>query len=597
MKALFRIFRFTSSLAPLYALVAVSSILVTVANILIPFVIGRATDQAVGAVSGAIPTDDAISAVLWLAVAFFALEAIGVVISAGGQYAGDIMSQRMRTILSVRYYDKLLQLPQRYFDNELTGRITSRLNRSIMEVTNFIKSFSNQFFTTFLTIGAVLVISAFYSPLLSLLLIIIFPVYMWLTALTSRRWQVKEGIKNEQIDTAGGRFQEVIGQMRVVKSFVQERRELDFFTQRYRKAEEVTADQSRHWHWMDFLRRIFMAATFFGIYAIIFVQTVQGNFTVGEMVLLIQLVNMARTPVSSMSYIVDSAQRAIAGSKDYFDVMELEIPQRPVITSVPDRIDDDVAITFEGVDFGYDSDDDVLTDISFAVERGERLALVSESGGGKTTITSLLMGFYEPRAGTIRIFGRDIQTLPLETLRNEIGVVFQDASLFSGTIAENIGYSDVNATPEQIESAARRANAHDFIVRFKNGYESLIGERGLKLSGGQKQRISVARATLKGADILILDEATSALDTKAERQVQAGLEELMAGRTSLIIAHRLSTIASVDRIITLRGGRIDEVGSPEELATSGGIYAELLQLQSEGSRAAKKRLRGYGFTG
>lgn len=596
MKALFRIFKFTSSLAPFYVVVALSSILVTVANILIPFVIGRATDQAVGAVSGSIPTEDAIRTVLWLAVAFFVLEAIGVVINAGGQYYGDIMSQRMRTILSVRYYDKLLQLPQRYFDNELTGRITSRLNRSIMEVTNFIKSFSNSFFTTFLTVGAVLVISAFYSPLLSLLLLIIFPVYMWLTALTSRRWQEKEGLKNTQIDTAGGRFQEVIGQMRVVKSFVQERREHDFFTKRYKTAEHITADQSKHWHWMDFLRRIFMAVIFFGVYAIIFSQTVRGDFTVGEMVLLIQLVNMARSPVSAMSYIVDSAQRAIAGSKDYFDVMELEIPQRPIITSIPDRTDDDVAISFEGVDFGYDSDDAVLTDISFHVKRGERLALVSESGGGKTTITSLLMGFYKPRAGTVRIFGRDIQTLPLDTLRNEIGVVFQDASLFSGTIAENIGYSDVNATPEQIESAAKRANAHDFIVRFTNGYESLIGERGLKLSGGQQQRISVARATLKGADILILDEATSALDTKAERQVQAGLEELMAGRTSLIIAHRLSTIASVDRIITLREGRIDEVGTPEELATSGGIYGELLQLQSEGSRAAKKRLRGYGIT-
>ena len=176
-------------------------------------------------------------------------------------------------------------------------------------------------------------------------------------------------------------------------------------------------------------------------------------------------------------------------------------------------------------------------------------------------------------------------------------MVFQEASLFSGTIAENIAYGRPDATREQIIEAATKANAHDFISKFADGYESLIGERGLKLSGGQKQRIAIARAMLKDAPILILDEATSALDTKAERAVQKGLEELMEGRTSLIIAHRLSTIATVDRIVTLKEGRIDEVGSPAELATSGGIYAELLGLQNSGGKASKKKLQSFDIVG
>ncbi len=588
-----RIFRFTAKLSRYYVAVAIASVLVAAANIAIPFVIGQATDQAVGAISGTVPTAAAIHTVILLAVAFFVLETASVIVSSIGGYYGDIMSQKMRSILSVRYFDKLLTLPQTYFDNELTGTITSRLNRSIMEVTNFVKSFANNFFATLLTVAAVLVISLIYSPVLALLLAIIFPVYTWLTALTSRRWQRLEGVKNVDIDTAGGRFNEVISQMRVVKSFTQEHRELVRFRKRYTHAERVTEDQSRHWHWMDFIRRIFMALIFLGIYAVIFVQTVRGAFSVGEMVLLIQLMNMARQPVQSMSYIVDTAQHAVAGSQDYFSVMALEPAPRPRVTSAPVKSDADVAIHFENVTFGYGDDEPVLHNISFDVATGERVALVSESGGGKTTITSLLLGFYPPTSGQIEIFGRDINTLSLERLRGEIGVVFQDASLFSGTIRENISYARPDATDEEIRHAVRRANADHFIRHFKDGYNTVIGERGLKLSGGQKQRISVARATLKDADILILDEATSALDTKAERQVQAGLDKLMEGRTSLIIAHRLSTIATVDRIITLRDGHIDEVGTPEELAHSGGIYAELLALQNEGSRAAKKRLRGY----
>ena len=220
---------------------------------------------------------------------------------------------------------------------------------------------------------------------------------------------------------------------------------------------------------------------------------------------------------------------------------------------------------------------------------------MGESGGGKSTLVNLLLGLYHPSAGHLDVLGHRVDDLTASRLRASVGVVFQESYLFSGTIRDNIAYGKPGATEEEIVDVAKRANAHDFIEAFPDGYDTVIGERGLKLSGGQKQRVSVARAMLKDAPILVLDEATSALDTKAERAVQAGLDELMKDRTTLIIAHRLSTIADVDTIITLEAGRIDEMGSPAELAQSGGIYAELLKLTQSSSAADRRRLKKYGF--
>lgn len=608
MRSLVRILTFTKELRGYYLVIVAASILTAVAALIIPFIIGAATDVVVDAISGSRTESSAVTAVLWLAAAFLGVEAASTLISSVGGYFGDVMSARMRSILSTRYYEKLLSLPQRYFDNELTGRIVSRLNRSITEVTSFAKSFANSFFTMLITTVAVLVISAWYAWPLALLLLIVFPIYMWLTALTSKRWQKHEAVKNEDIDIAGGRFNEVIGQIKVVKSFVSELREYQVFSDRYRRTIDTTRRQSTHWHGMDALRRGVMAVIFFGVYAIIFTYTVRGIFSVGDMVLLVQLVAMARQPVGSMSYIVDSAQRAIAGSRDYFDVMEIEVDKESPLLEQRRSHEEwtaepglglgtysGPALVFDDVTFGYDSDADVLDGITFSVDKGERVAFVGESGGGKTTLINLLLGMYRLRGGRITVAGRDVSTMSLLELRSQIGVVFQDSSLFSGTIRENIGYADESATEEQIIEAAKKANAWEFIRRFSQGLDTIIGERGLKLSGGQKQRISVARAILKDPAILVLDEATSALDTKSERLVQAGLESLMEDRTSLIIAHRLSTISTVDRIITLKDGRVDEIGTPAELAASGGIYAELLALQASSSKADRKRLERFGI--
>ncbi len=597
MRSLLRMVLSARDLWPSYIVIIVASLLTAATGLLMPFIIARATDLVVSAQAG---PDNHVREILLLAVALFVTDLANTLVSNLGGYFGDLMAVRLRTILSTRYYEKLMRLPQRYFDNELTGRIISRLQRSITETTQFLNGFANNFFPMLLTVGAVLVVSIVYSWPLAVLLAILFPAFVWLTALTSRKWQRIERSKNSHIDEAGGRFAEVVQQIRVVRSFVAERRELDLFRRHYTSVVGLTREQSRWWHEMDALRRGVLNLMFFGIYSIIFVRTAQGAFTVGTMVLLIQLVNMARVPVTMMSFLVDASQRAIAGSRDYVVVMaepddDWHVGEGRSAASAASGTD--VVIEFSGAGFGYDAGDDVLSDVSFSVRRGERVALVGESGGGKTTIVNLLLGFYRLRSGQLRLLGSDITDLSIDEVRSDVGVVFQDPALFSGTIRENIAYGRPAASDGEVEEAARNANASTFIERFPDGYETLIGERGLKLSGGQRQRIAVARAILKDAPILVLDEATSALDTKAERQVQAGLDHLMAGRTSIIIAHRLSTIASVDRIVTLREGRVDEIGTPAELARTGGIYAELLALQQSGTREDRKRLQSYDIAG
>ncbi|PFG33202.1 ABC transporter ATP-binding protein [Sanguibacter antarcticus] len=592
MRTLLRVLGAARELWPYYAGIVLASVGVAVTGLVTPFVVSAATGYVVAANDGG---ESGVARVVWFAVALLAAELANTLLSNLGGYLGDTMAARLRATLSTRYFAHLLRLPQRYFDNELTGTVINRLTRSISETTAFLNMFANMFFPMLLTVVAILGIMAYHSWPLALLLAIIYPVFTWLTTITSVRWQALESTKNTELDIAGGRFAEVIGQVRVVKSFVQERRELASFEERYGRTVRTTQVQSRYWHVMDTSRRAALNVIFFVVFALIFVGTLRGTFTIAVMVLLVQLVTMARQPVLSMSYLVDSGQRAIAGSRDYFSVMA-EIPERDELPDLsgPQRAPQHAAgVDLDGVTFSYEGTEDVLKDVTFSIAPGERIAVVGESGGGKTTLVSLLLRLYGPDSGTIRVGGTDISSTSLEALRADIGVVFQDPALFSGTIRENIAYANPGASDGEVEAAARSANAHTFVTRFPDGYDTQIGERGIKLSGGQKQRIAVARAILKGAPVLVLDEATSSLDSKSERLVQEGLERLMADRTTIIIAHRLSTISSVDRIVTLKNGRVDEIGPPDELARTGGIYAELLALQASSTSRDRARLKMF----
>ena len=611
MQSLLRVLRSASALWPYYLAVVIISSGVAALGLVSPFIIREATDTIVGYVSGGSEGPSPVRAVVWLAIALFAAESAAALLRNVAGYLGDVMVARIRQIMSTRYFAKLLALPQRYFDNQVTGTIIARLDRSIANVTQFIQSFANNFLPMLLQVVAILAITAYYYWPLTILLALLFPLYMWLTALTSKRWQRFEKEKNANIDEGNGRFAEVVGQVKVTKSFVAEVRELDKFGTHYNNTVDITRPQSRWWHSMDTVRGIAMTAVFLGIYLILFVRTLHGDFTIGEMVMLIQMVTMARQPAQMMSWIVDAAQRAIAGSRDYFTVMDepneptanrelvaapqsTGVPELTQVTHAPLEVREPV-VAFDDVSFAYNPGEPVLEGLTFSAREGEKIALVGESGGGKSTIVNLLLGLYPLHDGTLTICGRNLEDLSVEELRASSGVVFQEPALFSGTVAENIAYGKPGATREEVIDVAKRANAHDFITRFKDGYDTVIGERGLRLSGGQKQRVAVARAMLKDAPILVLDEATSALDTKAERAVQASLDELMKDRTTIMIAHRLSTIADVDTIITLDNGRIDEIGSPAELAASGGIYSELLTLTASSSAADRARLKSFGF--
>ncbi len=589
MRVLIRVLAYARNLWPYYAGIIFFSVLMSVTSLATPFLIKEATDLIVESIK----TGNAnIYGALWIAVWLYVVDIANTLFTNWGGYLGDVMSAKLKKQLSERYFSQLLKLPQNYYDKELTGTIINRLNRTIFEVTQFANMFANNFFQMFLTMFLSLIIVMFYSWELALLLLVLYPTFMWLTTLTSKKWQAWQDEKNHATDLATGRFAEVVSQIRVVKSFIQENIEFRHFERHFQKTVDVTYKQSKYWHNMDIGRRFVLNTIFFVIFAYLFVYTANGRFTIGEMVLLIQLINMMRFPIFNMSFIVDSTQRAIAGSKDYFKVMELE-PSIADKEHAPALNVTRGEVKFENVGFGYSKKNTVVHDISFTIKPGEKIALVGESGQGKTTLTSLLLRLYEPQQGAIYIDGINITSVRQTSLREHIGVVFQDPALFSGTIRENIAYAHPHATDDDILNAAKAANATEFIEKLDEGLDTQIGERGLKLSGGQKQRIAIARAILKDAPILILDEATSSLDSKAERLVQDALDRLMEGRTTLIIAHRLSTIAHVDTIITLRNGKIDEIGSPSTLAKTNGIYAQLLALQSGTSEDAKKRLKQF----
>jgi ATP-binding cassette subfamily B protein len=588
MKSLFRIFRFAGSLWRYYLAVSGFTILLAGMSQLQPLFTKGAIDQITKGLSGG-HADVALVALF--AALIFVTDVGQTFLSNIAGYLGDMLAAKLQRLMSQRYYEHLLSLPQRYFDTELTGKIINRMSRGINQISDYVQILSNNFLQFIFSTVFSLLIVAYYSWPVALMLLTLYPIFIGLTAKTSNKWQKYQKTINEEQDIASGRFAESVSQVKVVKSFVSEARELKFFHRRYGKVVATTRPQSRFWHRQDVIRRLALNIIFLIVFVFIFVETARGRYTLGTMVLLIQYSMQIRIPIFSISFIVDQSQRAIANTCDYFDVMD----EQPEIRDHADARKLRVRtgeVRFDNVDFAYDKSP-VLQGLSFTLEPDSKVALVGESGEGKTTITNLLLRLYEPGKGQITIDGQNINEVTQSSLRAQIGVVFQEPALFSGTIRENIAYANPRASDARIQAAAKAANADEFVSKFEKGYDTEIGERGLKLSGGQKQRIAIARALLKDAPILILDEATSSLDSKSERLVQEALEHLMRGRTTLIIAHRLSTIQNVDKIITLSGGQVAEIGAPDELAVSGGIYDQLLKLQRGHSEATKKRLKAY----
>ncbi len=588
MKDIWRIIRFTKNLRKYYAIISVSTIFLAVMSQLQPIFTKVAIDQITHGLGGGTTN---ITTVAWMAAAIFLTDLGQTLLSNYSGYWGDVMSAKLQKHLSERYYEHLLSLPQAYFDQELSGKIINRMNRGISQISNFMQVLSNNFLQFLFSTILSLAIVAYYSWQVALMLLTLYPIFIYLTTRTSSKWQAYQKTINTEQDIASGRFAESIGQVRVVKSFLQETRELTFFRKRFDTVVSTTHPQSRYWHFQDVKRRIVLNAIFFAVFAYVFVETAHGHYGIGTAVLLIQYAMLIRIPIFTISFLVDATQRAISNTQDYFEAMDV----KPEISDHEGAKHMHISkgeVVFDHVKFGYD-DSLVLKDIDFRIAPDTKVALVGESGQGKTTLTNLLLRLYEVNDGQIRIDGQNINEVTQSSLRGNIGVVFQEPALFSGTIRENIAYGKPKASAAEIEEAAKAANAHEFIAKLEKGYGTEIGERGLKLSGGQKQRIAIARALLKDAPILILDEATSSLDSKSEHMVQEALERLMKNRTTLIIAHRLSTIQNVDQIVTIEDGHVAEIGSPDELAQSGGIYAQLLKLQGSHTEATKRKLKAY----
>jgi len=547
MKHIRRILSYTGTLWRYYVAVSLFTILLAGMSQLQPLLTKGAIDEVTKLISGG--TAD-VTLVATLAVLIFLTDFGQTIFGNISGYLGDLLAIKLKQLLSSRYYEHLMGLPQRYFDRELTGTIANRMNRGIQDIGDFVQMFSNNFLQFVFSTVFTLIIVAYYSWPVALLLLLLYPIFIWMTTKTSSKWQSYQKQINEDMDRASGRFTETVLQIKVVKSFTQEKRELGFFQKYMQRAVKTVKPQSKYWHIQDVRRRAVLALIFFTVFIFIFVQTARGVYTIGEMVLLIQYSTLIRLPIFSISFLVDRTQRAIANSKDYFEVMDV----KPEVADRPDA--KPLAITqgeivYDAVSFAYDSET-VLKNLSCTIRPHSKLALVGESGEGKTTVTNLLLRLYEPKKGRILIDGQDISRVTQKSLREQIGVVFQDPALFSGTIYENITYASPKASEKQVLAAAKAANVDEFVSKLKKGYQTEIGERGLKLSGGQKQRIAIARAIYKNADLILLDEPFNELDECSEMKMLEHFKQMAeSGKIILLITHNKRALERCHKTISL----------------------------------------------
>lgn len=582
MSAIWQILTFTKKYWRWYVVAGIFVLITSALNLVAPLLMKAMVDQVVARLThqgGSWPAVEVLLGLMLLS------QIIQIVLQAIGGWIGDILQTKLETYLATAFYKHLLSLHIGFYDAEVTGKTMNKMYRGIEQITGFIQNMTNNFLPFVVTAVITIGLLAFYSPIIAILLALLFPAYIWISHGSTMAWKGYQDQQNALSDLALSRTYESISGIRIVKAFATEVSELAHFTNFRHQIEKLNIQQTRTWHVYDFIRQFVLNAITFGIYAYIIYYTFTGRYTIGEMTLLTQLVTQARFPLFAMSFILGQIQRAEAGSKDFFAI--LSTPAQVIDThqtrlSAPKVRAGKPLIQLKDVNFSYEENKPVLQNVSFDVKSQEKLALVGESGQGKSTLVNLLLRFYEPQSGIISIAGQNIAQVSQESLRQHIAVVFQESLLFSGTILENIRYANPKANMEQVISAAKAANAHQFISELPDGYDSMVGERGVKLSGGQKQRISIARAMLKNAPIIILDEATSALDSQSEALVQEGLERLMHGRTTIIIAHRLSTIAHADHIVVLSKGTVAEYGTPDQLLNKpDGIYAGMVKLQRQ----------------
>ena len=497
---------------------------------------------------------------------------------------GHIMGTKIETDMRRDLFSHLQKLSFSYYDNTKVGTLMSRMTTDLFDVTEFAHHCPEEFFIAGVKIiGAFILLCTINVPL-TLIIFSVIPLILAFSIFFRRRMRNNFRESRKQIGELNSQIEDSLLGVRVTRSFAREEEEkrkfgdgnLDYLrikSERYRIMGAFHSS-TRLFDGVMYILVVVMGALFMiGI----------GNLptiTPPDYIAYLMFVSTLLTSIRRIVEFSEQFQQGISGIERFQEIMETE-PEIQDSPNATDLRDVKGRVEFCDVSFRYETETkNVLTHLDLTVEPGENIALVGPSGGGKTTLCSLIPRFYEVSSGKILVDGKDIREVTMHSLRNCIGVVAQDVYLFSGSVRENIAYGKVDATDEEIEAAARLAGAHDFIVTLPDGYNTYVGERGVKLSGGQKQRISIARLFLKNPPILILDEATSALDNESERLVQKSLEKLAEGRTTFTIAHRLTTIRNADRILVLTENGIEESGTHQELMAKGGIYSELYALYS-----------------
>ena len=494
------------------------------------------------------------------------------------QYYGHLMGVRMQAEMRSDMFNKLQRLPYSYFDKEETGNIMSRITNDLFEISELAHHGPENIFIA----GFTLICSFVYLLTINWILALILFVSVPLCFLVSVRFRLKmkEGSKKSKVAMANinAKTESSISGIRVTKAFTNSEKEKEKFEES--NLEFIEARKVFFKSMGAFFSVSQFITDLFNVLILILggIFLYKGYISISDYTTFVVSIGMFISPINQLIQFTEQYQSGAAGFKRFIEVMDEE-----------EEKDEDGAIKceglkgeidFENVSFGYNTTQEVLNDVSFTIKKGETIALVGPSGGGKTTICHLIPRFYEYEKGVILIDGIPITRFTRESLRANIGIVQQDVFLFGGSIKENIRYGKLNATDEEIEAAARRANILEFVNSLPDGWDTEIGERGVRLSGGQKQRLSIARVFLKNPPILILDEATSALDNTTEMLIQESLNELAKGRTTIVVAHRLSTVKNADEIIVVSNGKIDEKGTHEELIKNNdSIYKKLYDLQ------------------
>ncbi len=496
------------------------------------------------------------------------------------QYWGHLVGVRMQADMRSELFNHLQKLPFSYFDDNKTGVIMSRMTNDLFEISELAHHGPEDVFLSLVTLIGAFVMLCFINVYLALIVFAVVPFGVLVSVLLRRRMKrafkevrVVQGEINADIESA-------VSGMRVSRAYSAQAHEEEKFgagNARFVKAKSRQYKVMGEFHssmtfFMDFLYfAVLLSGGLFFYYDFI---------DAGEFAAFVLYVTTLITPIRTLINIFEQIQEGMTGFKRFCEIMDVPEEEDAPEAILPERLAGD--IEFDGVSFSYKNDGDekeVISDFSMRIPAGKTVALVGPSGGGKTTICHLIPRFYEIDGGKITVDGYDIRNLQRSALRKNIGIVQQDVYLFNGTIRENIAYGNFDATEEEIIEAAKKANIHDYIISLPHGYDTNVGERGVKLSGGQKQRVSIARAFLKNPPILILDEATSALDNATETLIQGALEKLSEGRTTLVVAHRLSTVKNSDEIIVMTAEGIKERGTHEELLALGGAYEKLYKYQ------------------